>query len=376
VRNVRNKNSYLSRPLRGIFTPKRRDSDMMKMVALVSAIFLMLACDNELEINAPYKDITVVYSALDAQQDTNWVRIHKSYLGTEGISGGNSNPDSLYYTNLQVVLEELGNNGTVENTWLLQRDGMSFQMDSGFFTTEGFHLYRIDQLLSQDKSYRLIINKPDGEGAQVTATTPIVNNFNITEPKGLLPISFGKSGEVFAWSQARNARIYQGYIRLNYVEVANNNQSDSIRKYVDYNFPVSYGTSLNGGGQNIDVNISYETYYRFLFNSIGVNENVKRFFRGIDMIVFAGADELATFINVSQPAQGIVQDKPFYSNVENGAGIFSSRTSNAKLSIKLSGASLDSLVKGIYTCDLRFGRATAGDTCLCDPTAASGFRCD
>lgn len=350
--------------------------DMMKTVALVTTLFMLLACNNELEINAPYKDITVVYSALDAADDTNWVRVHKSYLGTEGITGGNSNPDSLYYNNLLVKIEELDGNGNTTGQWALQRDNVSHQMDSGFFTTEGFHLYRLDQLLNTSRTYRLVIEKLDGTGPQVTATTPMVNNFNITEPKGLLPISFGKNGEVFAWSQARNARIYQGFIRLHYVEVANGSLADSSRKYVDYNFPVSYGTSLNGGGQDIDVNLGYDTYYRFLFNSIGVNENVKRFFRGIDMYVVAGADDLATYINVSQPAEGIVQDKPFYSNVTNGAGIFSSRANTSKLGIKLSGASLDSLVKGIYTCDLRFARASAGDTCLCDPTSFSGFRCE
>lgn len=349
---------------------------MMKKVALFSALLAVLACNNELEINAPYKDITVVYGALNAEEDTNWVRIHKSYLGTEGIKGGNSNPDSLYYNNLQVSIQELDDNGNVTGQWSLQRDNISYQMDTGFFTTEGFHLYRFDQLLNTSRTYRLVIDKPDGDGPQVTATTPIVNNFSITEPKGLLPISFGRNGEVFGWSQARNARIYQGFIRLHYVEVANASVSDSVRKYVDYNFPVSYGTSLNGGGQNIEINISYDTYFRYLFNSIGVNEDVKRFFRGIDMFVVAGADDLATYINVSQPAEGIVQDKPFYTNVTNGAGIFSSRANTSKLGIDLSTASLDSLIKGIYTCDLRFAKATAGDTCICDPTSFSGFRCE
>lgn len=349
---------------------------IFKSLIALTAVFLAIGCDNELDINAPHKDITVVYSTLNENADTNWVRINRTYLGNDGAAGGNQQPDSIYYNNLQVILEELNAAGNVINTFALPRDEQSRNLDSGYFTTDGYHLFRIDQAINGTSTYRLTIDKPDGNLPQVSATTPIVGGLSITEPKAQLPVSFGRTGEEFAWKPANNARIYQGFIRLHYVETNNNNVADSVRKFVDYKFPIRYGDRLDGTGSDISVNISYETYYRFLLNSIGVNNNVRRFFRGIDMFVTAGADDLSTYISISQPAQGIVQDKPFYTNVTNGAGIFSSISKVEKLGMAFSIASRDSLVKGIYTCELRFAKAQAGDTCMCDRTSISGFRCE
>ena len=346
----------------------------MKRFGLFFLLALAFACNNELDINAPYKDITVVYGALDAAEDTNWVRIHKTFLGTEGINGGKDNPDSLYYSNLQVFIEEKDGEN-ITNVWPLSRDDVSHQLDSGFFTSEGFHLYRLDQLLDQNRTYRLVIDKPDNDGPQVTATTPLVHSFNISKPVGSQKITFGRTGQDFVWSESENARIYQSYLRFYYVEINNDNAGDSVRRHVDYLLPTKLGSSLTGNN-NITINVAYETFYRYLLNSIGVNPDVIRFFRGMDIYVTAGADDLTTYINVSQPAEGIVQEKPFYSNVNNGAGIFSSRTSTDKLGMRLSPLSLDSLIKGIYTCDLRFAKASAGDTCVCDRATASGFRCE
>jgi len=318
----------------------------------------------------------VVYGLIEANQDTNWVRIHKTYLGTEGINGGNQNPDSLYYQNLSVAMEEVdASTGIVHGKWQLVRDNTSRQMVPGFFTTEGYHLYRFDHIINDTRSYRLIIEKPDGEGEAAEAITPVVHNFNITKPTSIQRITFGRSGQDFIWQEAVNARIYQSYLRFYYVEVDKDRMADSTRKYVDYLLPNKYGTTLNGG-KEITVNVSYESFYRFLYNAIGETEEYNRFYRGIDIYVSAGADDLTTYINVSQPATGIVQDKPFYTNVTNGAGIFSSRNNAEKLDVDLSSASRDSLVKGMYTCGLRFAKAVAADTCLCDRTSFSGFICE
>jgi hypothetical protein len=348
---------------------------MLKKSALLFVFIALIACNNELEINAPYEDVTVVYGMLNAGKDTNWVRIHRAYLGNEGITGGNQEPDSIYYRNLEVMMEELDDNNNIINTYTLPRDNESRQLDSGFFTTDEYRLYRFVEPVDVDRIYRVVIDKPDGEGDRVTAETPVVGSFDVTSPRGLLPVSFGRNGEEFAWSQASNGRIYQGFLRFHYIEFPRDDVSDSVERYVDYNLPVKLGDAINGG-QDISVNLSYQLYYSFLFNAIGVDENITRFYRGMDIYIAAGADDLNTYINVSQPAQGIVQDKPFYTNVTNGAGIFSSRANAEKLRMPLSSSSLDSLVKGIYTCDLRFAKATAGDTCFCDPTTLSGFRCE
>ncbi|MGB0349470.1 MAG: hypothetical protein ACPGD9_06270, partial [Schleiferiaceae bacterium] len=71
--------------------------------------------------------------------------------------------------------------------------------------------------------------------------------------------------------------------------------------------------------------LSYEAYYKFLYNNIGPTEDLARIFKGIDVEIWAAADDYATYINVNQPSQGIVQEKPMFTNVDGGIGLFSSR---------------------------------------------------
>ena len=74
----------------------------------------------------------------------------------------------------------------------------------------------------------------------------------------------------------------------------------------------------------------------------------------IEIIVVAGGDDLNTFIEVNRPSTSIVQEKPEFTNITNGLGIFSSRYSKTPFSRQLSVVTLDSLACGQYTNDLKF----------------------
>lgn len=335
-----------------------------RLLGAIAIIFALTACKNELNVNAPWQDITVLYGLLDQRQDTNWVRIHRGYLGDQGIYGGNQEPDSLYYKNLVVTLFEEDQNGNQIASFILDRDVPQPGLDSGFFTTDGYRAYRYVGSLNTTSNYRIEVEKPDGEGEKVEAITPLVSNFTVRKPIGSQKLTFGISGQDFIWKEAANARMYQSFLRFYYVEMNEFNKKDSSRHYIDYVLPTKMGRSLDGS-YDIEVNVTYSEYYRFLQNKIGNANGVVRFFRGIDIYISAAADDLTTYISVSQPAEGIVQDKPLFTNVENGIGIFSSRTGQEKTGMELSPLSLDSLIRGIYTCDLKFGKPSAGDTCYC-----------
>ncbi len=335
---------------------------------LLIAGFALISCNNDLEINAPWEDVTVIYGILNQGKDTNWVRIHRGYLGDEGIYGGNQEPDSLYYENLVVTIDEYNANGGFLNSYSLlkvtEQDNLGVKLDSGFFTTKGYRLYLLNASLNPDNTYTLNVAKPDGEGGTVTSSTLLVDDFNITKPIGQQKLTFGRNGQEFIWEEASYARLYQSYLRFYYVEINANNPADSVRLFVDYQLPSELGSSLDGNGK-VQNTVGYETFYRYLGNAIPTNENVIRFFRGMDLYVVAAGDDLTTYISVSQPSDGIVQDKPFYTNITNGAGIFSSLSNQEKLGMYLSSPSLDSLVKGSFTCKLNFGRTDVADTCVC-----------
>ena len=136
---------------------------------------LMISCNQELIVNAPYKDVSVIYGILDKPKDTNYVRIHRGYLGDEGVTGGNQEPDSLYYKNPNVIIEVYQNGSMIEKIDL--PEDRSIKLDSGFFTSDDYRTYRLDKTLEQNTSYKLVVNKSELGLNDVYATTPMVNNF-------------------------------------------------------------------------------------------------------------------------------------------------------------------------------------------------------
>ena len=333
---------------------------MKRVLTFLFASILLLNCDNTLYINDDYKVTPVVYGILDQNADSQFVRLHRTYLGEEGIAAGFNEADSLYFDTATLYLKELNQDGSQRNLWVMQE--ISAQMDSGVYTADQHRLYATNAPISAQYNYKLTGFIPGQDN--FTATTPVVGDFDITKPKGFQKISFGIRDADFSWDAAKNAIIYQGYIIFRYKEAPRNNPLDSTIVELVYALPMKTGTSTSGSG-SFTTSLSYDAYFRFLRNNIGTSTTMVRVFKGIDVEVFAGADDLATYINVNQPSTGIVQEKPLFTNVEGGIGLFSSRTSQRKVNVSLSASSLDSLWRGNLTCDMGWLDFQGIDSCIC-----------
>lgn len=320
-----------------------------------------ISCDNELDVNGPFEENAVVYSLLDPTQDTQWVRIQRAFMGNQGADGGRNNPDSLYYKNLIVKVMEVKNGSRQE--FILTKDSTSRQLDEGYFTTEGFHLYRFQATLDVDATYELEIMRPDS--SLVTSFTPMVGEFFITEPRFQVLNIAGPNGQDVSYEPAVNGRIYQGYIRFYYKEQNRFVYDDTANYYLDYPLNTKYAVTLDGSGQNLAQNIGYDDFFGFLNNNIEADPGINRFFKGCDIFIQAGEDDLATYLNVTRPSNGIVQDRPDFTNINNGLGIFSSKNRSERIGLDFSPRTKDSLYFGQLVCDLRFGLPATLDTLFC-----------
>ena len=342
-------------------TFKTRRKTVRKLILFVSAVLLLvIGCDNELDVNADWKDVATVYGLLNPDNDTQWVRIGRTYLGDQGFAGGSQDPDSLYYKSIQVQLDELGPGGNVLSTTNLIKDETSRSLDSGFFTQNGYHLYRTQMPINTSSRYRLTVLKPDSLQT-VTAETEILSPFDITRPRNNSSVNFtALNGARFSWDPTPGGGIYQGIIRFHYREQDRSNKGVVVQKYLDYPLPVKYESPVE-----IIYNIDYNTYFRFLSREIPETNDLNRFFDSIGFYVTAGTEEFATYIRVNQPSDGIAQDRPDYTNINNGIGIFASVVSTFREGLDLNPQTLDSLLYSDLMCGRRFGRKELLDTCYC-----------
>ncbi len=328
--------------------------------ALSALAALLSSCSTDLTVIGKYKETMVVYGLLDQSQPKQYIKINKAFLGEGSALGFAQVRDSTQYVNsLNVVLKRI-KNGVELATYNLAPDN-TIPKASGIF-------YSMDQAnaiysfpspagtLSTDSDYQLII-KNNETGTAVSSQTSLLSDAIFTSPTssspfiGFILASNNKYQYQVKWLSGKNAKIYQMMIRLNYIDSLS---TGNVLQKIDWAFPEQNTQGLNGGEEMKNEFLGQEFLQRIgseLSNSPGL---IARRALNIDILLTAGGDDLNTFIEVNKPSTGINQEKPVYTNIKNGLGIFSSRFSKAPLSKPMNKTTWDSLACGQYTRGLKF----------------------
>ena len=134
-----------------------------------------------------------------------------------------------------------------------------------------------------------------------------------------------------------NGKIYQLDLIFNYTEKSG---LDSNTKSLTSSLPLVDDSEDK-------IRIDGEEFFNFLKLNISKDENIIRYFNGLDMLMTVGSEDLETYINVNKPITGIVQERPQFTNINNGIGIFSSRYTYAERNIGLTQNTIDFLINDL-----------------------------
>ncbi len=296
-------------------------------IFLWALLLLTWSCSEDFNMNASYENITVVYGMIDPGTDTIFLKINKAFLG-EGntLEMAKIEDSSVYVNGLQATIEEWENGSFIKSYSL---DTITIKnKEEGTFYNPYQIIYFTPYEPVTSRSYLLKILVSNKE---VTSYTNLVNDFSITKPSaGSSAIQFtkGQEGKV-EWTSAVFGKRYEVVIRINYKEMLLDSP-DTVYKYVDWNMGTQKSAD-NNGGETMFVAYSNDGFYTLISNQIPYEDpaeeaNVKeRFTNKVDVIIAVAAEELNTYMEVNEPSNSIIQDRPEYSNVTNGTGIFSSR---------------------------------------------------
>ena len=147
---------------------------------------LVVGCSTDIELNAPYDRTPVVFSLLDAAQDTQWVRINRTWLGDGNqfdaalIADNSEYPAEALTVHIQ---ERLG--GTVTSEWALVDTVIENKSDDGIFYAPEHQMWYfvpeggLDTYAEYDLSIAI-----DEEPEVVSSTTNMIAEQigNITQP--------------------------------------------------------------------------------------------------------------------------------------------------------------------------------------------------
>jgi len=302
-------------------------ADMKK----ITTIFILLltvfsSCETELDINAEWEEIMVVYGLLDQSQEKQYIRINKAFLGEESAYLMASVADSLNFNpnNIEVKLDKVSNFGVVLDTKILT-DTIMYKED-GTFASENNIIYTFDtdNFLNQEKEYVLTITNLT-TGDVVSGSTKLIYELelmaffdNPAYKMGFYSHTGDFSNTTVEWSPSKNAGIYQMKMILNYTEYG---PIDTVVKQIEKTYPI---INYDGSGE-VKQSIKGESFFNFIAYNIEKDNSVNRRINNIDLLFSAGGNNLNTYMNLNEPPTGIVQERPIYTNITDGYGLFSCR---------------------------------------------------
>jgi hypothetical protein len=334
---------------------------MRKLLFITLGLLLFAyACENDLKLNADWKDITVVYGILNQKDSVQYLKINKAYLGEgNALIMATIEDSSTYFNNLEVIMEEWKNGQFANKTIIFDTTSVYNKVPGTFYYPRQI-IYktktRLDSSENNTEYLLKITNKLTGK--VISSRTKLIKTFYISKPNRapFNPVINFTNKEpasvVFKAQSDDNARYFEVYFRFYYTEL------DTVAMIqTDRSLDYFVGDAVLNDNQS-DMSVSYlgESFYSMLKSKIPYNPNMVRKVKlgeEIELYVLAANDDFYTYMQAVKPSNGIVQEKPEFTNIVNGIGIFASRFS-VSLTFNLNAASLDSLYYGSYTKNLGF----------------------
>ncbi len=368
----------------------------MKSKFIYSLFFvavLFSACSTDLDVLGKYKETLVVYGLLDQSQRRQYIKINKAFLGEGNAFSYAQIKDSTQFTHsLLVKIKRMSDgaefiltpdnsiskdpalnpNGpaTISNFYAPDQTNVIYSFATPIIATPNLATADISDstyvntVLTTSSAYQLSI-KNNETGTEVTGQTSLISdNGSFISP----PMS-GAQYPVFSfivpsndnalfsimWTSGKNARIYQTMLRFHYID-STATGNDTL--HLDWVFPTQTSQGLVGGESMME-QFKGESFLQFIGSQLAGKPlpTYARRALNTDIIIISGGDDLNTFIQVNAPSTGIVQEKPKYTNINNGLGIFSAKYNRPPYSRRLSsanGGTWDSLTCGRYTKNLKF----------------------
>lgn len=307
---------------------------------------IVAGCDNTVDVNAPYEEITIVYGLLDAGDTLHQIKVNKAYLNKNksARSIARNEADSIYHNKpIRVRLQEM-NNGNVNKEVRLKKTTLQTK-EKGLFPNPETIIYQGQMDLNTSYNYRVIIDKLES-GKTISATTSLVSDINLNNPiRGLSKVlSFKEqvSDEIiFDGSTGKNAYFYK-YKLVFYVKEVDQNGNSTIDTVRWPFFPKK--NTEGESKENFDYELEAKRFFDFMIGEFSTGKAIRRPISEMEtkLVITGGGEDLFNYIEVNEPSISIVQKKPEYSNVKNGRGLFSTRRREV-YNIQLSSPTKDSL---------------------------------
>lgn len=324
---------------------------------LATALISLSSCKNDLDVLAPGEETVSVYAVLNPNESVQNVRINKVYLTDGDALTAAQDVNQINYdtAELRVSLQRFLVGGTTPTLTTVGNSskkeivltGTVVTTASGGFNTNQTIWQTTDKLYNSGEYKLIIFNKKTGkeftsqnviiDSVKPNANKPFIYHPTLypthgnyvttgsfpTAQTGYIDYSILTGTQKIRFTSIANAKLYDVVLRFHYIDslIAGGTNNG----YVDFKFTTQKSSTL-AGGEPMEVTFSPNDFYVNLGlqmskkTTVGI-KNRRSFY--LEYVIRAGAESLNTFLQVNQPSNTIAQDKPNYSNIKGGVGIFS-----------------------------------------------------
>lgn len=319
---------------------------------------LFAACSTDLELEAAWRDIPIAYGFLSSTDTAHYIRVEKAFFEP----GGDAlviarNPDSLYYDEEVVVQLVRLSNGETYNLERVDGAAEGYPRQEGTFATQPNYLYKIKAGVIQLKERERIQLRIDRglDLEPVTAETSILEEIEMSSSSPPINVNWDYIRPVtFRWRTGPAARLFDLRLTIRLQEsIPGQPGQFQDRSLV---WVLTDDLENTEGSSQVSFSVLGEDFYRFLAAELEEKSDIRRRFIGLEIQVTGAGAELLEFTRVNQANSGITSSQvvPVYTNLSEGRGIFSSRTTAVRTGLNISTASRDSLRDGVFTRHLNF----------------------
>ena len=355
----------------------------IKIAALALVIAGGIGCSTDVELNAPYKSQTIIFGLLDTQVDTQWVKVNRTWLGDGNNLDYALIQDSSEYQEdefVGVVNELL--NGNVENSYPLIDTLLDNKDEDGIFFGPQHKAYYIltPNGLNDDAVYQVSLDFVAKE--DVSSSTNVIASVpgSITFPPQGNPnfklnwatvdnfSNINYSDPVFKWSSSANASRYEASLNIYFTEhvwsdIQHTQLVSSTPRMLEW-FLGNESASSENGGEVIDLKVEGIGFFRFLearltpdpfvTRSFGIFDEETQVSHGFDFVLTIANEDLDTYLSINEPITNIIQERPEFTNVINGLGLWASRSTEVATKIAYTTGTMRALRQSEITSALNF----------------------
>lgn len=314
---------------------------------------LFSACSTDIDLYADYKQVPVIYGLLDANADTNFVKITRAFYVEGDALQVALNPDSSNYPGkLDARLVEYCNGDSVREIVL---DTITIRnKESGVFYAPAQKLYYTTEALGKNGSKRRYSYKLKVVLPERTLTTKAFlvgnDNFDIQS----LGVNFSKEyfhapPRRFLFHPAIGAGFYQVSLSFTFLE-QRTPDGDSVPRTMHWDLGYWYESALSTSMEENCYVFRYrpEVFYEVLRDFVGDDTllvGVRRYITDfpVEVCIAAGGENLRQYVYNNNTDFGFSQGDTEFFLIDGGYGVFSSRMT-VRHKVRLGGETVPELV--------------------------------